>query len=53
MMIDFCVCWHAIVCVDACYLMLSQAVNKQMQLEVNRLKWEHMQEIAEIRHNAG
>ena len=30
-----------------------QAVRKHMQLEVNRLKWEHAQEIAEIRHNAG
>lgn len=28
------------------------AIRKHMQLEVNRLKWEHAQEIAEIRHNA-
>jgi len=28
------------------------AVRKHMQLEVDRLKWEHAQEIAEIRHNA-
>jgi len=30
-----------------------QAVHKHMQLELNRLKWEHAQEIEEIRHNAG
>jgi len=28
------------------------AVRKHMQLEVDRLKWEHTQEIKEIRHNA-
>jgi len=34
-------------------VVLIQAVRKHMQLEVNRLKWEHTQEIVEIRHNAG
>jgi len=34
-------------------IVMMQAVHKHMQLEVNRLKWEHAQEIAEIRHNAG
>jgi len=34
-------------------IVMIQAVRKHMHLEVNRLKWEHAQEIAEIQHNAG
>ena len=34
-------------------VVIMQAVRQHMQLEVNRLKWEHIQEVAEIRHNAG
>jgi len=48
--------WHvvftALMRALLCIVMM-QAVHKHMQLEVNRLKWEHAQEIAEIRHNAG
>jgi len=40
---------HVVLCIAS----TMQAVRQHMQLEVNRLKWEHTQEIVEIRHNAG
>lgn len=39
-------------CSDVLRGEVGSALREQMQLEVNRLKWEHAQEIAEIRHNA-
>jgi len=39
---------------NACnFVLMMQAVRAHMQLEVNRLKWEHAQEISDLQHNAG
>jgi len=46
-------CRRHVIYVYVTCVVLMQAVHKHMQLEVNRLKWEHAQEIAELRHNAG